>query len=444
MPRETNATGWVVRPSRSPSIFVACLIVAASAFSASHASAQSIAIRGKTIHTMGPAGTISDGVVLVEDGRIKAVGPAASVTIPAGVKVLEAVVVTPGLIDAHTVVGLSGIYNQRHDSDQLERSAPIQPELRALDAYNAREPLIEWLRSFGVTTVHTGHAPGELISGQTVIVKTVGNSVEEALLREPGAIAATLSPWAEKDGAKSPGSRGKMMSMLRAELIKTQEYIRKRAAANAPRSQPVTTAGVTPADDRKDGSGPFERNLRYEALARVLSGETPMLITANRAQDIDSALRLAAEFKFRLWLDSAAEAYERIDAIKAAGVPVILHPTMFRAWGDTENLSFETASRLYRAGIPVALQGGYESYVPKVRVVLFEAAHAAANGLSFEQALATITIDAARILSIDARVGSLEVGKDGDLALYDGDPFEYTTHCVGTIINGRVASEVRR
>jgi imidazolonepropionase-like amidohydrolase len=117
---------------------------------------------------------------------------------------------------------------------------------------------------------------------------------------------------------------------------------------------------------------------------------------------------------------------------------------MYRAGGELESLSMETASKLKQAGIPVALQSGYETYVPKTRIVLFEAAVAAANGLSQRDALATITIDAAKILGIETRVGSLEKGKDGDIAMYDGDPFEYTTHCVGTIINGQVVSEVVR
>jgi imidazolonepropionase-like amidohydrolase len=117
---------------------------------------------------------------------------------------------------------------------------------------------------------------------------------------------------------------------------------------------------------------------------------------------------------------------------------------MYRAGGELENLSMETASKLKQAGITVALQSGYETYVPKTRIVLFEAGLAAANGLSQRDALATITIDAAKILGIDNRVGSLAAGKDGDIAMYDGDPFEYTTHCVGTIINGQVVSEVVR
>jgi imidazolonepropionase-like amidohydrolase len=153
---------------------------------------------------------------------------------------------------------------------------------------------------------------------------------------------------------------------------------------------------------------------------------------------------LAREFGVKLWLDEAAEAYLLLDEIKQAGVPVIVHATMSRATGDKENQSFETAAKLAAAGIPMALQSGYEPYVPKTRVVLFEAAVAAAHGLTFEQALASITIDAARILGVADRVGSLEIGKDGDVALYDGDPFEYTSHCLGTIINGRVVSEVRR
>ncbi len=117
---------------------------------------------------------------------------------------------------------------------------------------------------------------------------------------------------------------------------------------------------------------------------------------------------------------------------------------MYRAGGDTESLSLETASKLKKAGIPFALQSGYETYVPKTRVVLFEAALTLPNGLNFEQALSTITIDAAKVLGLDKRIGSITVGKDADLAMYDGDPFEYTTHCVGTMIDGKIVSEIVR
>jgi imidazolonepropionase-like amidohydrolase len=386
--------------------------------------AGQIAVQGDKIYTMaGPP--ISDGMIVVKDGKISALGSAADIRVPDGYRVLKAQVVLPGLVDAHTTVGLSGILNYDHDQDQLERSEPLQPELRAIDAYNAREELIAWVRSFGVTTIHTGHAPGELMSGQTMIAKTAGNTADEAALVASRAVAVTLSTEALKSGAKSPGTRGKMMALLRGEFIKARAYRDKQQRAS------------------QDGEQePPPRDLRLETLARVLSGELALMVTAHRAQDISSALRLAREFQLpSLWLDGAAEAYLLVDPIREAGAGVILHPAMMRASGERENLSFTTAGRLVEAGVPVALQSGYEAYVPKSRVLLFEAAVAAAHGLSRERALATITVDAARLLGVDRRVGSLEVGKDGDLALYDGDPLEYTSHCVGVIIEGQVVSE---
>ncbi|HLM62616.1 MAG TPA: amidohydrolase family protein, partial [Pyrinomonadaceae bacterium] len=179
-------------------------------------------------------------------------------------------------------------------------------------------------------------------------------------------------------------------------------------------------------------------------MQRVIRREIPLLVTAHRAQDIMTALRIAKEFNIRIVLDGAAESFLVINEIKASGFPVIIHPTMYRAGGELESLSMTTASKLRAAGITVALQSGFENYVPKTRVVLFEAGVAAANGLSMRDALATITIDAAKILGLDKRIGSIERGKDADLAMYDGDPFEYTTHCIGTMINGQIVSETIR
>lgn len=400
---------------------IAALALAFVVHLADNAAAQ-VAARGR-VYTM--AGTvIPDGVVVINEGKIAEVGAFGSVTIPSGVTVVQAAVVTPGLVDAHGTVGLTGYLNQPQDQDQLEHSAPMQPELRAIDAYNAQDPLVKWLREFGVTTVQTGHAPGELISGQMCIVKTWGNTVEEAVVVPESAVAATLAESAQKGGDKSPGTRAKMMAMLREQFVKAREYLDKKAKAEADK-QP-------------------DKDLRLEALGQVLRGELPLLVTAHRAQDIDNALRLAAEFKFKLIIDGGAESYQMIDQLRAAKVPVILHASMARSFGELKNASFTTAARLKEAGIQVALQSGYEDYVPKTRVVLFEAAIAAANGLGMEGALATITIDAARILGVESRVGSIEKGKDGDLALYDGDPFEYTTHCVGVIINGQVVSSTPR
>ena len=386
-----------------------------------------LAVYGETVHTMaGPE--ISDGVVLIVDGKVAAVGPAAAIAVPADARVLRGRVVTPGLIDAHTVVGLAGHLNQPQDQDQLDPSEPIQPELRAVDAYNPREKLVAWLRGFGITTIHTGHAPGALVPGQTMIVKTVGGPPDENLLVPVAMVAVALGDAARPAGGgdkKSPGTRSKAVAMLRGELVKAQEYARRRAAADV--------------EKRPD------RDLRRDVMADVIEGRLPLLITANRVTDIASALRIADEFGIKIVLDSAAEAFLVVDRIKAAGVPVILHPPMLRAGrGETENASFETAATLRSAGIPLALQSGFEAYVPKTRVVLFEAAVAAAHGLTFAEALAAITVDAAAILGVADRVGRLAPGLDGDVAVFDGDPFEYTTHCTAVVIDGQVVSDAPR
>ena len=456
-------------------------------FSLSTVSAQ-IAVKGETVHTMNGE-PLTNGVILVgANGKIEAVGTAAQVKIPSNYRVISAKVVTPGLIDAHTVIGLNGYLNQPHEQMALDGSAPMQPELRAIDAYNPEEKLIEWVRGLGVTTLHTGHQPSALISGQTMIVKTTGKTVEEAALVPTAMIAVTLGDASLAGQGKSPGTRAKQASMLRAELIKAQEAVRRASAGNNQNTSTSTT-NTRPTDARNNDNSPNVSNpnssatnpppgnsqtssaanannqtvqtqqsnttqatqttnvvtdLRGDMMQRVVRREIPLLVTANRAQDIMTALRIAKEFNIRIVLDSVSEAHLVMDEIKASGFPVVVHATMARAGGETENLSMETAAKLKRAGIPFALQSGYEAYVPKTRIVLFEAAVAASYGLSQRDALASVTIDAARILGLDSRIGSLAAGKDADLAMYDGDPFEYTTHCVGTIINGKVVSETIR
>lgn len=400
------------------------------------ASAQ-VAVRAQKLWTMTGA-PIDDGVVLIgEDGKIEAVGAAASVAIPEGYDVRLCAVATPGLVDVRTTVGLAGLYNVEADQDQFDTSSPVQPHLRAIDAYNPLDRLVSYVRGFGVTTAHTGHAPGELITGATMIVKTRGKTVAEAVVVEEVGLAATLSPIAQKSGGKSPGTRGKMMEMLRSELIKAEAYRAKWAKwESGETDESADDAG----DDKKPGEkDPPARDLKMEALSKALAGEMPFIITANKAQDISNALRLAEEFGLTLWLDMGAEATLFIDELKELEVPVLLHPTMHRAVGDAEAQSFETAAKLADAGVTFAIQTGFEGYVPRVRVVLFEAAAAAGvGGLGAERALRAVTIDAAKILGVQDRVGSLEVGKDGDVAMYDGDPLEYTTHCVGVVIEGEV------
>lgn len=393
--------------------FVQTIAACAAVLIAVASASAQIAVRGETVWTMGGE-PIPNGVVLIKDGKIEAVGPASQIKIPTGYKIVSAKVVTPGLIDAHTVIGLNGYLNQPHDQMALDGSSPIQPELRAIDAYDTGERLIEWVRGFGVTTLHSGHQPSALVSGQTLIAKTVGRDVDEAVIVPTAMIAVTLGTDSLLQGGRAPGTRAKQAAMLRAELIKAGNY----------KGEP--------------------RDLKQEMWQKVLKREIPLLVTAEKAQDIMTALRIAKEFNIRIVIDGASEAMQVLGEIKQSGFPVIVHATMARPGGSRESLTLENAAKLRAAGIPIALQSGYESYVPKTRVLLFEAAIAAANGLSMRDTLGAVTIDAAKILGIDSRVGSLAPGKDADLALFDGDPFEYTSHCVGTIVNGRIVFQGTR
>jgi len=403
------------------------MATAAAALEPSPTTGGTLAVRAALLH-IGHGEPIADGGVLIENGRITQVGPFATLAVPQGVNVLQAAVVTPGLIDARATAGLTGMLNIPHDQDMLDHTTAMQPELRALDAYNPQDELVAWLRSLGVTTLHTGFAPGPPLSGQTMIVKTTGATADLAALVPAAAVAVTLSPPRGFGGAGELfTTRAKTVAVLRQDLIRAREYRDKTAAAGR---------------DRK-ATAP-DRDLHLEALARVLDGELALLVTAHRVRDIAGALRLQKEFKLRLWLDGAAEAHQLLPELKAAGVPVLLHPAMARPTGELENAAYSTAGSLQAAGVPFAVTSGYDSYVHKVRVVLFEAAVAAGHGLDRLAALEALTLGAARVLGIDRRVGSLEKGKDGDLALFDGDPFEYTTHCLGTVIEGRVVSEIVR
>ena len=380
--------------------------------------AGTLVVYADTLYTMAGAPVVN-GAVLVRDGRIVSAGPAGGLRVPEGARELRGSVVTPGLVDARTTAGLSGLLNQDGDQDAIDRGGPLQPSLRAMDAYNARDPLVEWLLALGVTTLHTGHAPGALAAGQTAIVKTAYPTTDRALVDSTAMMAMTAGRRVSQV-FDSPGTRARSIAELRAALYSGLAYAQKMAEAE--RSMP--------------------RDLDKEALAAVATGRMPAMISAHRANDIQAVLRLAREFPdMDLVLSGAAEAHLVLDEIAASGVPVILHPTMYRAGGETESIAFDTAARLREAGIPFAIQSGYEAYVPKTRVVLFEAAVAAAYGLAREDALRAVTADAAEILGVADRVGTLEPGKDADLVVFDGDPLETVTRVCAVVVDGRVVRE---
>ncbi len=390
------------------------LVICAASFAMAKAQ---VAIKGETVYTVS-GNPIQNGVVLIKNGKIENVG--ANLSIPSGYKIYEAKVVTPGLVDARSMVGLSGALNIPVDQDQLERSGPIQPDLRAIDAYNPEETLVKVVRDNGVTTLHTGHGIGALVSGQTMVVKTKMGTPEEVAVQPLAMLAMTIGP-SVSGNFSSPGTKAKQVAMIRTELLKAQGYLKKL-------------------NDKDSTKRPAE-DLKMDVLAKLLRGEIKALITANSSVDIMSAIRLAKEFNLKLVLDGAAEAYRLIPQIKEAKAEIILHATMARNGGDMVNMTRESAVLLTAAGIPVSIETGYEGYVPKTRILLFEAAQAIPYGLSFNDALKAITIHPAKLLGLEKKVGTLEKGKDADVVLYNGDPFEYLTKVCMVFIDGELVSD---
>ncbi|HSK13449.1 MAG TPA: hypothetical protein VK907_09555, partial [Phnomibacter sp.] len=229
------------------------------------------AIKADLIYTAtGPA--LRNGVILIKDGKIERVG--ADVQVPAGYRVLEAKAVTPGLVDARSVVGFSGSLNIPTDQDQVERSSPLQPDLRAIDAYNPDEKLVDYVRSWGVTTMHTGHGMGALISGQTMVVKTKPGTTDAVVLVPEAMLAMTLGEGVS--GFSSPGTRAKQMAMLRTELLKAQAHAKKM--------------------NDKDSTKRPAPDLKMDMLANLLNGKVKGLIYANKTNDMMNAIRLSKEF----------------------------------------------------------------------------------------------------------------------------------------------------
>jgi imidazolonepropionase-like amidohydrolase len=380
-----------------------------------------LVVFARRIHTAS-MGTIDDGAILVEDGSIRYVGPRDKLEYPAGTPVLTAREVTPGLIDAHAVVGLSGMLNVQQDQDQDEHSDPNQADLRVLDALNPNEPLLQFVREEGVTVVHATPGRVNVIAGQTGIFRTYGHTAEQMTVRFPAGVLFNLGEIPKQAYPnKFPNTRMGTAGLVRSSLAQAQANAIKRR-------------------DAKDDDKRPPRNLKLEALEPVLDRKVPAVFSAHRADDIATALRLAEEFKLRPWLDLATEGYLMTDVITSAKAPVIVHPTMQRIGGslETYNGTLGNAAALAARKVPLAIGTGFEGYVPKTRVLRREAAVAMVNGLGFDAALRAITIDAARILGIQDKFGSLEVGKAADLVLYDGDPFEHTTHVTATVIDGRV------
>lgn len=381
--------------------------------------------KGNVMTMAGPAFV---GDVAIENGKIVAVGQSLSYS-DAEVRDVTGMTVMPGIVDPHCHIGMWEDAMGFEGADGNECTNPITPELRAIDAINPYDRCFEEAAAGGVTTCVTGPGSANVIGGQFVAIKTYGDSVEDMVLRFPVAVKAAFgeNPKRVYNGKnQTPSTRMATAALMRKALVEAQEYNEKLEKGKAdPEKMP-------------------ERNLGKEILARVIRRELPMKIHAHRADDILTAIRICREFKLRYTLDHCTEGYLITDKLKEAlgedCEGIIVGPLLTdRSKIELKNLSFKAPKVLEQAGIEYAMMTDHpvtpEQYLPICTAV------AVREGASEEGALKAITINAAKITGIADRVGSIEVGKDADIAVFSGHPFDFRSRCVLTLVNGKVAHE---
>ncbi|MEE8594202.1 MAG: amidohydrolase [Candidatus Bipolaricaulota bacterium] len=393
------------------------------------------AIKGATILT--PEQTIANGTILIEDGKIAAVG--SEVQIPADADVLDATgkYVIPGMIDAHCHTGVFADGVGWDHSDGNEMTDPVMPHLRAIDAIHPEDKAFQDLREAGISTINTGPGSGNLVGGQTAVVKTRGRTIEDMLVRFPAGMKMALGENPKRvygEQKRTPSTRMGNAGILREWLTKAQAYMAKKAKHEQKLAD--FNAGV---EDAKEPD-PFEIDLKLEALAMILTKEIPAHIHAHRADDIMTAIRIAKEFDLDLILIHATEGYKIADLLAKEGVPCVPGPILIsRSKYELRELNPKNAAVLSKAGVKVAIQTDQMSAVRHIRL---DAAVAINEGMSDEDALRAITLTPAEILKVDDRVGSIAVGKDADLVILSAHPFDIAHGRVERVlIDGEVVYE---
>jgi imidazolonepropionase-like amidohydrolase len=401
--------------SPSPKLRILLVFLVASVLAATPALAETIAITGAKIHTVGPQGTIENGTLIIEDGKIRAVG--AALPVPAGTrKIIDAKgkIVTPGLFDSLSQIGVVEVGAVRGSNDSETEDDRITAAFRVVDAFNPRSTLIPVNRIEGLTRVVVAPAPGKsLIAGQGAVVHLGGSG--DYLVRSPAAMFAVLG---ETGAELSGGARGAALLRLREALQDALDYAANRKAFEQGERREYALS-----------------RLDLEALVPVVKSELPLVVAVNRASDIESTLRLAKEFNLKLILAGVDEGWVVARQIAEAKVPVLVNP-MENLPGSFETLgaSLENAARLAKAGVTIAFMTGDAHNGRNLKQA---AGNAVTYGLSWDAALAAMTSVPARIWGIADRYGTLEPGKDADVVIWDGDPLELTTFADAVFIRGR-------
>lgn len=395
-----------------------------------------LVIKGGRIFTMAN-GIIEDGIILIENDRISDVGK--DIEIPEGATVLDASgkIITPGLIDAYTQIGLKEISQEESTVDVSEKSEPLTPQVRTVDAFNSQSELIPVTRIEGVTTILSAPTTDNVIAGQSAVLELAGENVNEMIIKAPAALHINFgekptSTWRKR---KKIDTRMGLVSRLRQKFIEAEEYAAKWTKFEAEMQEYIDNMNLKKRKKDLDEPEPPERDLGLEIMVEALNGEIPVIASASRKDDILTAISISEEFGFRLILLYGTDAYKVADILEKKNIPVLVGPITTQP-SKMENLGaiYENAAILDRAGVRIAIitSGSHD-----VRDLRFQAGIAAQYGLSISSALKAITIYPAQILEVDNDIGSIEPGKLANIAIFDGDPLQPLTKVTDVIIEGR-------
>jgi imidazolonepropionase-like amidohydrolase len=375
-------------------------------------------------------GTIENGTLILSNGKISAVGPAASVTIPSGAQIVDAkgLTVYPGLIDPETNFGLTEISADQNNNDLIERSDEIMPHMHVYDAFHAETELIPVARLNGITNAVVAPANENSISGQDIFIQLYGRDADQMILGKDVALAMNFGADQRRRGGRGggfgtyPSTRMGLVTQLRQNFLDTQEYMSKRDAAL-----------------KKDDKS-FKRDLKYEALIPYLKGERPVVVGVYEGYDVETIMKLAQEFHLKVILNHVTHSQEILDKIAAYKVPVIVgsiydQPRAGERYDSVYSLPAELAKRGVKIAISSADAGGPVSSHSS-RNLPYAAGFAVAYGLPYDEALKAITLNVAEMFGFGDKLGSLDVGKTANVVIANGDPLDVRTDVKQVYIEG--------
>ncbi|MGB9121912.1 MAG: amidohydrolase family protein [Candidatus Angelobacter sp.] len=405
---------------------------AAHSISAAPASNEIIALKGGKLLTI-THGVIENGVVVMHNGRITAVGGPGT-AIPSGAKVIDTTGMTvyPGLIDSETHLGLTEISGDRMTNDEIEMSDEIMPHMHVYDAFHAETTLIPVTRLNGITNAIVAPASGDTLPGQDSFIQLAGASATEMLTVRDIAMPLNFTGAQRRnqsfEQAKFPFTRMGMATQLRQAFIDALDYDQKVSAYEKKKSS------SDPKDKDKAGAPP-KRDLKLEALLPYLHGKKPIVLAAEQPNDLQTALDLANDFHLKVILNHVTHSASLLDKIAATGLPVIVGP-IYEQPKESERYDavYSIPAQLARRGVKIAF-ASYDSH--QARNLPYAAGYAVGFGLPAEEALKALTINPAQMWGVEKDLGSLDVGKMGNVVVANGDPLDVKTDVKHVFIQGQ-------